>query len=190
MVHPASGRGFSFALAVGGADGSSSRVIAEHVAAAVNASRASWSPDGRWLAYSSGGLFSPRNLFVVNVDSGEVRQVTRFTRSSEGVVTQAWLADNRHLVVSFRVARGMLAPADLGVLDVDTGSIARLTMNVTDSFNAPSVSADGSRMIVTATRYMREVWKVPFGSDPDANGRAAIRLLDASQDPDVGVRQP
>ena len=166
-----------------GSDGSGTRVIAEHVAAVVNASRASWSPDGRWLAYSDGGLFAPRNLFVVNVDSGQVRQVTQFTRSSEGVVTQAWLPDNRDLIVSFRAGRGVLAPTDLGVLNVETGSIARLTMNVTDSFDAPSVSADGSRMIVTATRYLRELWKVPLGSDPDANGRAAVRLLDASQDP-------
>ena len=85
--------------------------------AVVNASRASWSPDGRWLAYSSGGLFAPRNLFVVNVDSGQVRQVTQFTRSSEGVVTQAWLPDNRHLIVSFRAAPWRAAPTDLGVLE-------------------------------------------------------------------------
>jgi serine/threonine protein kinase len=177
------GREYSYTLAVGGADGSGPRVMAEHVAAVVNASRASWSPDGRWLAYSDGGLFAPRNLFVVNVDSGQVRQVTKFTRSSEGVVTQAWLPDNRDLIVSFRAGRGVLAPTDLGVLNVETGSIARLTMNVADSFDAPSVSADGSRVIVTASRYLRELWKVPLGSDPDANGRAAVRLLDASQDP-------
>ena len=119
------GREFSYALAIGGVDGSSPRLIVEHVTAVVNANRANWSPDGRWLAYSSGGLFAPRNLYVVNVGNRQVRQVTKFTRSSEGVVTQAWLPDNRHMIVSFRGGRGVLAPADLGVLNVETGSIAR-----------------------------------------------------------------
>ena len=158
-------------------------MLVENLRGTINVGRSSWSPDGRWLAYSSGALFAPNNLFVVNVHDRQVRRVTRFARSNEGVVAQAWLPDNRHLVVSYRVARGALAPNDLGVLDVETGSITRLTMNVTDNFNAPSVSSDGSRMIATSTRALYDLWKVPFGRDPDANGRGAVRLLDASQDP-------
>jgi Tol biopolymer transport system component len=123
------------------------------------------------------------DLFVVSANDGKVRQVTRFTRSVEGVQSQAWLADNRHLVVSFKASLGALAPNDLGILDVDTGAIARMTMNVREGFDEPSVSADGSRVVVTASRPERELWKVPFGPDREANGRNAIRLLDASQDP-------
>ena len=69
------------------------------------------------------------------------------------------------------------APADLGVLDTQDGSIVRLTTTVGDGLYAPSVSADGSRLIATRLHYFQEIWKVPLGSDPDTNGRAAVRLI-------------
>jgi Tol biopolymer transport system component len=56
-------------------------------------------------------------------------------------------------------------------------------MNVGEGLSAPSLSSDGSRMLVTASRQERDVWKVPLGRDPDANGRAAVRLLDTTRDP-------
>ena len=176
-------------LVVGAIDGSNPRVLASDFNVGSGYSnvpgpgRAVWSPDGRLLAYSAGGLFAPRNLFVIDVASGDARQVTQFTGGIEGVVTQAWLPDNRHLIVSYIPSPHAVPQMDLGVLDVDTGTIARLTMNTDEAFNAPSVSSDGTRVVVTSTRFQREVWKVPFGPDPLANGRAAVRLLDASQDP-------
>jgi serine/threonine protein kinase/Tol biopolymer transport system component len=176
------GQGFSGSLVLGADDGSNKRILVGNVLAVVLLGRAAWSPDGRWLAYSSGGLFAPRNLFVVNVDNGRTRQVTHFTRSVDGVQTQAWLGDKRSLVVSY-ISSDHFFVNDLAVVDVDTGNLARVTMNIADSFGVPSVSADGTRMVVTASRTLRELWKVPFGPDPDANGRAASRLMDSSQDP-------
>jgi Tol biopolymer transport system component len=93
------------------------------------------------------------------------------------------LPDNRHLVISYLPSARHQAPGDLGILDIQDGSISRLTATVGDGFTAPSVSADGSRLIVTSLRYVREVWKVPLGSDPEANGRAAVRLVDSSAAP-------
>ena len=58
--------------------------------------------------------------------------------------------------------------------------MSRLTANVVESFDAPTISADGSRMMLTSSRSVREVWKVPVGPDPVANGQSAVRLLDAS----------
>ena len=48
---------------------------------------------------------------------------------------------------------------DLGLVDAGTGSMIRITMNISDSFSAPSVSADGTRVVLTATRTLREVWR-------------------------------
>lgn len=64
-----------------------------------------------------------------------------------------------------------------------SGSLTRLTLSVGQTFSSLSVSADGSRLIATASRMVREVWRVPLGPDAEANGRAAIRLLHPTYDP-------
>ena len=175
--------GFTFSLWVGDADGAGARVMVPRVRAVVTNSRPAWSRDGRRLAFTSGGLFESSNLWIVDVADGRARQVTSFDRSGEGTESQEWLPDNRHVILSYVASPRALGTSDIGVLDVDTGQISRLTANVWEGFHGPTTSADGSRMIVTSTRGIREVWKVPFGPDPAANGRGAVRLLDASQDP-------
>ena len=62
-----------------------------------------WSPDGRFIAYTLAGLFTPSNLFVVDVDTAGIRQVTSFATSFDGMREQVWLPDSRHLVVSYVV---------------------------------------------------------------------------------------
>jgi serine/threonine protein kinase/tricorn protease-like protein len=173
----------SFSLVVGAIDGGGHRVLAKDVQGVVGISPPSWAPDGESIAYSSSGLFAPRNLFVISLADGRTRQVTDFQRSTEGPQTWVWLPDSRHLVISYFASTQPLGAADLGVLDSTTGSITRITTNVAEGFSAPSVSSDGTRLIVTASRPTREVWKAPFGPDPLANGRNAVRLVDASLDP-------
>ena len=176
----ASGGGYD--LTVGGADGSQPRVIVSGVSMQ-NVNRPAWAPDNRRLAYSSGGLFQTRNLFVASVEDGQAHQVTRFTRSTEGPFAQDWLPDNRHLVVAYFASPRSQLVSDLGILDVETGNVARMTMNAVGSFEGVSLSADGTRLIATVREDQREVWKIPFGGDPDENGRAAVRIVDATQDP-------
>jgi eukaryotic-like serine/threonine-protein kinase len=173
----------SYSLVVGAIDGGERRVFVKDVQGVVGISPASWAPDGESLAYSASGLFAPRNLFVVGLTDGGIRQVTHFERSTEGPQAHAWLPDSRHLVISYFASTQPLGAADLGVLDSRTGSITRITTNVAEGFSAPSLSSDGTRLLVTASRPMREVWKAPFGADPLANGRNAVRLVDASLDP-------
>lgn len=169
------------ALVVGALDGSSIRTLARGILGTF-VTRPAWSPEGRWLSYVRGGLFAPNNLFAVEVSTGQERQVTQFNRSGEGVQPLAWLPDNHHLVVSY-VPQRTFFQSDLGVLEIEGGSISRLTFNVPQGFSSLSVSADGTRLIATADQTSREVWKVPLGPDPDANGRTAVRLLESSQDP-------
>ena len=71
----------------------------------------------------------------------------------------------------------------LAILDTQDGSIVRLTTTVGDGLYAPSVSADGSRLVATRLHYFQEIWKVPLGSDPDTNGRTAVRLIGESAGP-------
>ena len=171
-----------FALTVGTLDGSPTKTLAEGVLPD-GLSVPAWSPDGQFLTFTRAGLFAPFNLFVVDVDTGETRQVTNFTTSFDGIRAHVWLPDNRHLVVSYVVGGVSQFASDLGILDIEDGSISRLTLSVAQAFGGLSVSADGSRLIATAVEREREVWKVPFGPDPEANGRAATRVLDRVVDP-------
>ncbi len=83
-------------------------------------------------------------------------------------------------MVTFVTFRRKQALSDLGILDVEDGSIQRLTMAVGTGLSGPSLSADGSRLIATATQYQRDVWRIPLGPDPVANGRSAVRILDGT----------
>jgi eukaryotic-like serine/threonine-protein kinase len=142
-----------------------------------------WSPNGQWLAFAQPGLFTTHNLFLVDVKNAETRQVTHFTSSSEGIVQQAWLPDSRHLVVSYVPSSRQLFSEDLGILDIEDGSVTRLTMRVGQRFGVISSSSDGARLLATVYEDQDEVWKVPLGGDPDANGRGATRILDSVYDP-------
>jgi Tol biopolymer transport system component len=144
--------------------------------------RPAWSPDGRQLTYLQTALLGPSNVFVVDAATAQSRQVTRFTRGAEGVQSLVWLPDNRHVAVALVPPSGLLNN-DLALLDVRDGSIVRLTMNVDGSFGTLRISEDGSRLIASARQIRRELRKVPFGHDPDANGRAAVRVLDSTHDP-------
>lgn len=171
-------------LVVGGLSGEEKRTLAQHIST-FPPLRASWSRDGRRLSFVRAGLFAIPNLFIVDAAGGDERQVTHISDGSGGTIGQhAWLPDNRHLVVSYSPYSRTQSAFDLGILDVESGSISRLTATILDSFSAPSVSADGSRMIATMSHPMREIWKVPLtSSSPDVNGRSAAHLLQGTADP-------
>ena len=165
-------------------DGGANRTLAQRVPSFPRV-RPAWSPDGRSISYVRAGLFAPANLFIVDNSMGGERQLTRFTRPNQGVGQHAWLPDNHHVVASYVPDPSRIPVTnDLAILHVDDGSIVRFTTTIADNFVGPSLSADGSRLVATTTRLLREVWKVPLKSaDPDVNGGAALRLIDSSQDP-------
>jgi Tol biopolymer transport system component len=172
-----------FSVKVRALDGSSDRTLVERIR--TGTFRPAWSPDGRRLTYSTWPLFGPTDVFVVDVETGQQRRVAQLpppAAANDGG-KPVWLPDNRHLVISYTPVARQQAPGDLGILDTQDGSIVRLTTTVGDGLYAPSISADGSRLVATRLHYQQEIWKVPLGSDADANGRAAVRLIDESVGP-------
>jgi serine/threonine protein kinase len=147
--------------------------------------RPAWSRDGQLISAVRAGLFAPANLVIVDTRTGEERQVTRFTRPSQGIGQHVWLPDNRHLVVSYAADSSRIPIAnDLAILNIDDGSLRRFTTAIVDNFVSPSLSTDGSRLIATSTGLLREVWKVPLKTaDPGTNGAAAVRVIENGQDP-------
>jgi Tol biopolymer transport system component len=159
-------------------DGAATRTIAKGLPGLGPSLR--WSPDGRWLSYTQTALFAASNLFVRDVASGEVRQVTQFDGSQEGVHSHTWLPDSRRLVVAFSPTRTQLLGGDLGILDLTDGSIARLTLDDGRTrLDALSASADGRRVMATGLQLHRELWKVSSQS----GGAPPARILDRSEDP-------
>ena len=143
-----------------------------------------WSSDGGRIAYTSGGLLAPRNLFIVEVADGSVRQVTRFTRSQEGPNSAAWLTDNRHLIVSYprinaRSRRGRSWRYRTRRADRSRGSRPTWPRGSTARVSPPTGAAWWS----PPTARDAKVWKAPFGPDALESGRAAVRLVDATLDP-------
>ena len=169
-------------LMIADATGGGARAVWTGLLGGALAHAPAWSPDGQRVSFTQFGLFAPSNLVVVDATSGQLRQVTRYTKGNEGVGSHTWLPDNRHLLVSFVPFQRQLARSDLGILDVEDGSIERLTMAIESGYTAPSLSADGTRLIATATDSRRDVWKVPLGPNPSENERAAVRLLDDTWD--------
>ena len=82
---------------------------------------------------------------MVDTTEGVVRQVTNFNKAGQGPTMQSWLPDGRRLLVSYWAESRAQLVTDLGILDVETGEISRLTMNIAESFLGPSLSADGTR---------------------------------------------
>jgi serine/threonine protein kinase len=172
-----------FSLKVMALDGSGTRTLAEAIR--TGTFRPAWSRDGRLLTYSNWPLFGPTDVFVIDVATGQQRRVAQLpppAATNDGG-QPVWLPDNRHLVISYTPLARQQAPADLALLDTQDGSLVRLTMTVGDGLYAPSISSDGSRLLATRLHYMQEVWKIPLGADPDANGQAAVRLIDESIGP-------
>ena len=165
-------------IEIAGADGTGARKLYE----GKGIGPISWSPDARRLAFTQAEFFEARNLHILDVESAREHPVTRF--SSGSVDSEAWLPDNRSLVYSHASFQGVLgSTADLGIVSSEGEPLRRLTLAVNSRFVDPSVASNGKRLLATNETYQHEVWKVPLGPDPEANGKNAVRLLDSSGDP-------
>ena len=176
-------RGGGWEIVLSGLSGGGSRTLVRGIPAGLGPPRPAWSPDGRWIAYMTGALFGPLSMFVVDVDTGQQRQITQLPPGTIESGQPAWLPDSRHLVVPYIPLSRQQSPNDLGIVDIRDGAISRFTTTVAEGFSVPSVSADGSRLIATSVSRLSEIWKVPLGREPEASGRAAVRLVDSSMRP-------
>lgn len=103
-----------------------------------------WSPDGRYLAWSSDRGGQLLDLWVRDMSNGQVRQVTRLDGSAMGA---AWSPDAKQ--IAFLVVDGVWRRAYVAVVDVASGAVRQIHPSMFGPGN-PSWSKDGKRVLIAA----------------------------------------
>jgi dipeptidyl aminopeptidase/acylaminoacyl peptidase len=149
---------------------------------------AQWSPDGRWLAFTSnrGGEKEQAQLYVIPSEGGEARKLTSLAESVEEI---AWAPDSARIAITARVRDAAYEEEDdrkraprrltrlfykldsvgwttdrhrhLHVVPLDGGDVRQLTDGDCEDGN-PAWSPDGTRIVFSALRGDR--WDVELVS--------------------------
>lgn len=103
-----------------------------------------WSPDGRFLAWSTDRGGQLLDLWIRDMSTGQSRQLTRTTGSAMGA---AWSPDGRQ--IAFLNVDGVWRRASVNVVDVATGAARQVHAPLFGPGN-PTWSRDGQRVLVAA----------------------------------------
>ncbi len=117
-----------------------------------------WSPDGTQIAFISNRDDVPGNgdgnleIFVMNADGSNVRQVTTLGKAS---FAPYFHPDGKRIIFSTNVHDPKGRDFDLYLIDVDGSGLERVTWNPTfDGF--PMFSPDGKKLVWASNRNARE----------------------------------
>jgi len=127
-----------------------------------------WSPDGRWLVVcDAASPLEPMGLFLVSIDSGEMRPLTTATEGA-GDLGPAFSPDGRTLVFarfqnSFTSDLYLLELAD----DLTPRGEPRRRTFLERRSTSPAFTADGRDIVFASGGASGGLWRVPVqGSDP------------------------
>jgi Tol biopolymer transport system component len=104
-----------------------------------------WSPDGRYLAWSSDRAGSTLlDLWIYDTQSGTMRQLTREPTSA---MAPAWSPDGRS--IAFLDVDGIWRAASVAIVDVATGTVRAIHPQLFGP-GAPTWSGDGTHVLISA----------------------------------------
>lgn len=136
------------------------------------------SPDGSMILFDNAGLWAPSDepverglhqLYVANIDGSHLRQLTD---DPIGASEASWSPDGTKVVYLGRRARLCCwrFPAELTVLDLETGTTTVLAHGPAFRFSEPFFSADGNSILFTHWHEQSrpDLWTIPDGGGQPA----------------------
>jgi serine/threonine protein kinase len=146
-----------------------------------------WSPDGRWIALTTGndvwdglihiGNIAPSRILLIGADDGRIVDVT--DRSSMNVAP-TWTPDSRQLLfVSNRAGARDIYQVRLGADGRPTGQPHRLTTGL--DAHTMALSPGGDRIVYAMYRGRVNIWSLPVRRGAPANVSDAVALTTGNQ---------
>lgn len=150
------GKGQQYDLFIMNADGSNPRNLTNHPALDAYPS---WSPDGRYLAFtSSRGGRGTAEIFVIHISSGEVRQLTDYAKRDGYATSPSWSPDGKQIAYELSLPD---RDRDIYIMDADGKNARPLTKpakplpgRVIPRF-FPRWSPDGKQILYVEREYAR-----------------------------------
>jgi Tol biopolymer transport system component len=109
-----------------------------------------WSPDGKRIAFSAnpGGRYQ---IFVMNADGSDVRQVTR---AEHDAIEQAWFPDGKRIAFTEQRRTGLDRSYTLWSIDLETQMLERLIPEFSDSSGLPEFSPAAPLLAFTGKKLL------------------------------------
>jgi dipeptidyl aminopeptidase/acylaminoacyl peptidase len=162
-----------------------------------SAGGAKWSPDSKWLAFTSERIDNKQQIFAILPNGGEA---TQLSKSETGVQSFEWSPDGKKIAYTAAEKKGEDRKKQFGEFEVVRKDYAHShlwAIDIVDAMNAPRAGKQitkGSTISVGGFAWSPDSVRIAFDAtiNPDLvqGGTADIYIVKPGEEPVAIVRQP